>query len=199
MSMPDLQPVAAQLYELLEPLTGYEVQYDYALAKALQAWCLPYEEAFPLAQDPTIMVDIDRTPDKFVPWLGQFVGVLPRAGLTPEAARLRVRETDGWLRGTPGAIVGAAKQYLTGQKRVSLHERTTGAYRLSIITYEDETPDEAAVRSALEEQVPWGLKWTYDVMPGQTFRDLRDNYATFRTVRNTFPTFRDVRDNEAGV
>jgi hypothetical protein len=195
----ELQLVAQELYELVGPLQFAEPENAYAMAILIQAICLADEEPYYFSEDISALVDIDRTPTKALPWLGQFFGVPPKPDLDDPEQRDRIRETDGWNRGTRDSIIGAAKQYLTGAKRVSITERDTGAYHFRITTYTPDTPDEAAVAAAIDEATPGGLQYLYQVMPGQTFRDLRDGYATFRAARTAFPTFRGMRNNIPGA
>jgi hypothetical protein len=196
---PDLQPVAQELYALVAPLQFAEDQYDYALAKLIQALTLADEEPYYFSEDISALTDINRTPTKALPWLGQFFGLRPKPDLDDPEQRDRIRTTDGWNRGRVSAIVGAAQQYLTGAKQVSIHERDPDAYSYSVVTYADQTPDSEAVRMALLEAKPAGLNMTYAVMAGQTFHDLRDAQATFLAARTAYATFRDMRDVEPGA
>lgn len=92
------------------------------------------------------LLDLNRVPDKALPWLAQFIGVSIPGGLTPADQRIRIQNTDGWKRGTPAAIAGAPLPYLTGTKTVILRERDPAAspndpaYGLTVITRTSETP-----------------------------------------------------------
>jgi hypothetical protein len=194
MSSPDLQPVAQELYDLMEPLQFAEDQYDYAMAKLIQALTLGDEEPYYFSEDISALTDINRTPTKALPWLGQFFGIPPKPDLPDPEQRDRIRTTDGWNRGRVSAIIGAAQQYLTGAKQVSLHERSPDPYSYSVVTYTDQTPDPAAVQAALLEAKPAGLNMTHSVVSGQTFYDLRQAQPTFLAARTAYATFKDMRD-----
>lgn len=92
------------------------------------------------------LLDLNRVPNKALPWLGQFIGVQLPAGLTPADQRVRIQNTDGWKRGTPAAIAAAPLPYLGGTKTVILRERDPAAapndpaYGLTVITKRNETP-----------------------------------------------------------
>lgn len=145
------------------------------------------------------VLDIDRVPTVWIPWLGQFVGVHYRAGLADADQRLRVRETDGFRRGSPGAIKGAARQYLTGSGTVYLLERHGSPYRYTVTTLDSETPDPDAVLAALKEQKPGGLIMFHSVVTGGNFDTLRDTHVDFDTIEATFADFNEIRDNPGKV
>jgi hypothetical protein len=153
-----------------------------------------------------ILLDPDRCPPEALGYLGQFVGVDLRAGLSDSAQRERIKGTDGFKRGTPGAIVAAAQQYLTGNKTVILRERdpsvdpvNNGAYGFTVLTYTSETPDSAAVLAALKEQKPAGLLMTYSTVPGANYLFVRTTYGTYQDVKNAFLTYNGLRNNQPGT
>jgi len=104
----------------------------------------PPEEYVPWSN----LLNIDKTPYKALPWLGQLVGVSTPSPLTGESTidhevRIRslVRDTPGFRRGSPTAMRGAIQPYLTGTKTVILRERSGGAaYQLQVLTRRSETP-----------------------------------------------------------
>jgi hypothetical protein len=153
--------------------------------------------------------DPDTTPIWFLPHLAMKNGVrLIPNGLTEEQQRARVRSTDGLRRGTPDAIIGAARQYLSDpvNATVILLERTNPddpgdqPYHYTVITYTDETPDSDLVEAALLEQKPVGHilhylvigSWTYLVLAGdydeQDYDDLAGDYPTYADLRDNNPT-----------
>jgi hypothetical protein len=141
------------------------------------------------------LVDLDLAPEKALPWLAQFVGVQLQPGLDDAAQRARIRATDGFHRGTVSALVGAARQYLTGGKTVIVRERDGDAYTLTIVTYTAETPDSGLVLAALLDQKPGGLILNYVVETGQDWATLQANYATWADVIAHYPTWTDVLNN----
>lgn len=118
------------------------------------------------------LLDVDRAPSYALGYLGQFRGVTLDGNLDDASQRLRILETAGSKRGSPGAILGAARQYLTGNRNVILEERTPTAYSYRVSTYLGETPDPAAVEAALVAQKPAGLLLDYVVIEGVTIDDL---------------------------
>jgi hypothetical protein len=153
-----------------------------------------------------ILLDPDLCPTEALGYLAQFVGVDLRQGLSDAAQRERIKSTDGFKRGTPGAIVGAAKQYLTGNKTVILRERDPsidpangGAYGFTVLTYTSETPDSAAVLKALQDAKPAGLIMDYQVVPGANYVFIRTTYTTYQDVKNAFTTYSGLRNNVPGT
>jgi hypothetical protein len=196
--------VAARLYDALEPIQGSDPDTGYHLLIYTSGLALPMEEVSDLAETGpngevgwSIIVDINRVPDKALGWLAQFVGVKLNPDLDADDQRDRIRTTDGWNRGTPSAIAGAAAQYLTGPKYVVMRERYNPGvgpdpYHLQIWTVASQTPDPAATLNAIMAQKPAGLILHYSTMAGQDFQKLYTDQAHFQQVYTTYPTMQDV-------
>lgn len=147
------------------------------------------------------LLDVEHCPAPLLPWLAQWVGVDPAGlvGLDEQAQRDFVRDAASWRRGTPAALVGAGRPTLTGSQLVALRERDGGAYKLTVITYEAQTPDEAETRRRFLSQKPAGLVMTYRVDPGwsigemetaydsQDLSDLEAAYATLGALESNLP------------
>lgn len=129
---PPLGRVAQEVYDELEPLryaeTEPDVPYDHPLAKYVQTLCYADELVDTLARDTddgkpgwSIIVDIDRCPDEFLPWLAQLVGVVLDPTVDADANRERIRSVDGANRGTTGAVLAAAAQHLSLQPSYRRH------------------------------------------------------------------------------
>lgn len=119
------------------------------------------------------MLDPDRTAVWALPFLSQFVGIdtIP-AGFTEEQTRTLIRDAPGMRRGTPSTLRSAAERYLTGNRTVTILERSGGPYKLSVVTRTDETPDSDAVLAALLTQKPAGIDLTYTVADGQVWDEV---------------------------
>jgi hypothetical protein len=153
-----------------------------------------------------ILMDPDRCPPEALGYLAQFVGVTLNDGLSTTDQRARIKGTDGFKRGTRGALVAAAQQYLTGSKTVYVIERDAsvdpvygGAYGLTVFTFTPETPDSAAVLKALMEQKPAGIKLQYVVVTGTNYSLVRSTYADYTAVKATFATYNGLRNNVPGT
>ncbi len=86
------------------------------------------------------VMDVDRCPREWLPWMAQLAGVRIPPGLTEAEERDWVRRADGMRRGTPTAVKEAAAKVLRGTKSVLLVERHGSAYRFTVTTLADETP-----------------------------------------------------------
>jgi hypothetical protein len=96
-------------------------------------------------------------------------------------------------------MVAAAQPHLTDSKTVMLFERDTSAYHLSVRTLTDETPDEDKVLRALMSQKPAGIVLDYDTVSGQTYLQLRTDYATYTLVEADYETYLGVREDAPGT
>jgi hypothetical protein len=213
MAMPILQPAAQELYDKLEPFQYDEANHDYALAKFCSAVGSILEEIESYVRDGadgepgwSILLDINRAPLKGLAWLAQFVGVtlVPQLPTETQAqydarSRARILSTDGWRRGTPDSLRGAAAQWLTGTKTVIFRERWPDAYSLTVVTYTSQTPDQAKVLASLLEQKPAGLVLTYNVLAGQDYQSLYANHATYQNVFTSYATYQGLVTDQPGT
>ncbi len=78
------------------------------------------------------VLDIDRCPTDWLPWLGQFVGARLDPMKRDDVQRSTIEHPAGWARGTRGAILAAANRYLANGYTATLDERDTSPYHLTI-------------------------------------------------------------------
>lgn len=180
---------ADRLYAELHPLAYADEETGWALLHLCSAIGLPFELVEALARDAidpetgalvpgwSAVVDLDRCPVEWLPWLAQLVGstLLPReAGETEEAwaaaMRERVRAADGTHRGAASSMHAAARRRLVPLNPqvgayVIFNERVGGdAYRLAVRTLAAETPDPAGTLRDLMEQKPAGIVLDYQTV-----------------------------------
>jgi hypothetical protein len=144
---PVLERVGERVYDILEPLAHEDYYADWSLNYYCGALGSNYQEMAELVEDGpngepgwSIIVDLERIPDKGLDWLAQFVGEVFPEGISPADKRDRLRHATGWDRGTVAAIRAAARPWLTGTKTVIIEERDTSAYHFTVKTYRPETP-----------------------------------------------------------
>lgn len=195
MSAPVLETFASRLYASLAPLAGEDDANAWALAKfcaALGVMFQPIEDvSSDTAEGPgwSAVVDVDRAPDSWLPWLAQFVGVTVVPGSTPAEQRVRIKGTDGFSRGTPDALRAALAPTLTGSKTVYFRERDAGdAYRLEVVTVASQTPDAAASEAALRAQKPGGIVLAFRTTTGQDYEEIATQ-GTYADVRDLYPDY----------
>jgi hypothetical protein len=200
---PDLESFADNLYAGMEPLAWMDSAVGYALAHFCAALGSMFQAVEDVARDTpegpgwSAVLDLDRCPDAWLPWLAQFVGVTVIPGSTPEEQRARIASTDGFRRGTPAAIEGAAAATLTGNQTVTFRERDASAadppYTLEVTTLVGETPDPAATLAAIIAQKPGGIVLNYRTVTGQDWQGVQ--VKTWRQARTTYANWRNLRDN----
>lgn len=187
--------IASRVYDLLAPLTANDGATGFSLLVYASALSLPYEEVAELAETGdneeegwSSIVDIDRIPDKGLPWLAQLLGITLQSP-DPTIQRGEIRGTLGWNRGTVPALRTAAQLYLTGSKWFFLAERDSSPYHLTVITKTSETPDESKVLAALIAQKPAGLILDYYTLDGQTYQNLYENMDDYEVVFTTYADY----------
>jgi hypothetical protein len=141
------------------------------------------------------VLDVDRAPEEWLGWMAQFAGVRLQQGLDEVTQRARIKSTDGFRRGSPGAIVGAAQQYLTGDKTVYLVERHGSPYRLTVTTVAGETPDVASVVAAIKAQKPAGIVMGHTITTEIDYNALRDTHADYDEVADLYVNYNEVLAN----
>jgi hypothetical protein len=196
-----LSPLGERLRDRTQPLAPDDEDYEYAHAKLCEGMMLPFAQLAELVDPPDPLVpweplfNVDICPGWALPWLGQLVGVRVPSTMDPEDARIFIKELGAFARGSPGAIMAAAKFALTGSKTVFLRERDGGdAYRLEVVTIDSETPDPALVRQYVLLQKPAAIVlsarvvvgWDYQEMTteftGKKYSDVPTSYATYRNL-----------------
>lgn len=203
---PDVSPITEELYAALGPWARRDTESEsYRLLELCEAIGQLQQPVEDVARDTddgpgwSIIVDLDRAPAEWLPFLAQFNGSRAKPGLDAAAQRDLIRHADGIQRGTPSAMRNAPLPYLVTEAAapyIGFYERIEGsAYRLGVVTLTAETPDPAAVEAAIRAQKPGGIVLEYVVIDGFTFQAVRVSYATFQDVRDAFSTFQDLRDN----
>lgn len=154
------------LYDRLSPLTFADEQNGWALlylCGALARNHQPVREMVAPDEGPawSALLDPDRVPVAFLPWLAQVVGERVPDGETEAASRARIKTPQGTSRGKVASLVAAARRTLTGSQFVQVLERTSTAYTLTVVTLTAETPDAAQTNRDLQAAKPAGLILTH--------------------------------------
>jgi hypothetical protein len=176
--IPELDSYAEQIYEQMAPLAFADEENGWPLLHLCAANGSLYQPVEDLVRDQgdapgwSQLVDVDRCPDDFLPWLAQLPGVQLDYGATAESMRNRIRSTDGAKRGGANAFRGAASPHLTGERHVFVHERDGSPWRVTVVTRTSETPDPAAVLAALLAQKPAGIVLEYSTVDGEVWDEI---------------------------
>lgn len=114
----------------------------------------------------TSIADPNTTPEPWIPWTAQLLGVVIPPGLTSAESRELIVLHPAQNRGTLTALKRAIEATLTGKKVVHIIERPSGqAYHIQFTTVTGETPDEAASLRALLSEKPGGIVMVYKAEP----------------------------------
>lgn len=164
------------------------------------------------------ILDVQRAPTYALPWLGQLAGVRVDTTLPAAAQRTQIQAEQGFARGTVAAITRAAQQYLTGSQTVTVSERTTDAYHLSVSVYAAQVIGQtyqalaaaypsysaltaafaaydqyasagSALQAAVLAAVPAGLIATVQVLSGASYAVLTSSYSTYSALTAAFATY----------
>lgn len=111
------------------------------------------------------VLDINRCPTAALPWLGQFVGARVPSTLRDDQQRYMIEHSPGRQRGTVGAILAAANQYLLPGFSASITERDPDPYSLTITV-----PDAGVIGNATYRSL---------YLSTPTYADLYADYATY--------------------
>lgn len=208
-------PFGEALYDALFPITEFllngEVKTDEEFGWPLAHWCasigVMFDDLWRLVRDDpddgtpgwSKLLDVDRTPDSFLPWLSQFVGVDLTQGADADQWRDEIRNRVGEQRGRPARLIAAAREVLSDPLApVTLLEKEgviDPDYEFTMITYTDTTPDPAAVVARVTAVKPGGLLPNFEVFDGWTIGDWEDFYAG-RTIGDWEDEFATIGDWE---
>lgn len=200
MARPDVSPTAEDLYASLAAYTVGDEDQDWHLLKLCEAIATAFTEPVAeLVQEREgrvpwqVLFDPTLCPVEYLPYLAQFVGATLTDSMTEAEKRAAVALPEGWLRGTPAALLAAIKRTLTGAKTVHLDERYTGAaYQLRVRTLATETPSATATEAAILTQKPIGIVLTYAAITGQDWDDLVADHADWDAVVADYDTWAAV-------
>ena len=197
---PILESFADSLYDAVAPLAWLDYTVGFALAYYCGALGAMFQAVDSVARDTpegpgwSAVVDLERCPDAWLPWLGQFIGVTVPPGATPAEQRAWIAGTDGFKRGTPDAIRTAAGLHLTNSRTVFLTERFGGdAYALAVRTLTTETPDTAQTLADIIAAKPAGIVLDYATTPGPTYDIVKVTLATYTALRASAATYDEMR------
>ena len=189
---------AEDLYRDLAPLAKGDADQDFALQKFCESIAKPFEIVQTLVRDAdtgevgwSILLDPNRVPDEFLPWLRQLAGVKIILGESPAILRQRIKEAEGFDRGTPGSIM--ARAITLGMPNTLLQERYEGnAWRVRFLFVAEEfTEDKMA---ELVRLLPAGISWEHDFWSGTTYEMSELTAGTYAEAEATATTYGDTEE-----
>lgn len=206
MSAPVLTPPAQRLVDWAAPWLEEDAENDYAFTWVLSVVGDMFNDVEQVVRtDPDTgapgwarLFDPDNAPAFALPYTAQAAGQPydPNADADTQRPTLH---PDANKRGTPGTIKAAVGKVLTGTKRVVLVERVTTAYRHTVVTFTDETPDPDAVVAILANPLikPVGHWFTHEVADGWLIDDMETAYTgqTIGDLEGDYSTISDLEAN----
>ena len=136
--------------------------------------------------------DLDETPTPG--WLATILGADVPFGLTPDDVRAYLRDRAAWRRGTPAAMLAAARQaYPTGLIVFVERDGSPWATTLRIYSAEATSEDQARVLAAATVHKPVGIILTVELVAGASYLHLQGEAATYDALRALYPTYHEMR------
>lgn len=153
---------AADCYRALGPMEVQSPGILLALCDAIGEMYRPVEEAVRAldgfdAQTQTF--NIDRTPERLIPFVGQSAGVVVTPGLSADQKRQQVREGRAWHRGKLDQITADIQRTLTGSKKVRYV--VLSAWKIEVFTEPAETPHPALTESVARSSKPGAIVMSF--------------------------------------
>lgn len=207
---PDYTTLGLRLAERTEPLQPPHIdsQYGYAFGNLAEAMMRMYEDLASLV-DPEvdgeelspweILFNVDLCPEWALPWLAQCVGIRLPTGLTEEQSRNFIRELSFEKVGTHDYVVSMIKVLLTGTQTVYFRERDTGdAYKLEIVTINDQTPSPAQVQKILDsgQAIPAGILVNYRTVLSWDYQEMTTEGGKYLALPAKFTSYTKLTNNE---
>jgi hypothetical protein len=215
MARPTTTPFQERLYAALEPHTDQDELLGWPLLIYLGAIASMFDQIESYARDGdqgqpgwSIIVDPDRVPIEAIPWLALITGTTlqlqgKQAGESDteyvDRLRQQVADANNLKRGTIGSIIGAAKATLTGTQTVLYRERDGGAYNLTILTIDSETPDTTLTLNEIEKKTPAGLILDYAAVSSFIYLMVHTDYAAYTDLPSNYSTYDKLRKNAVGT
>jgi hypothetical protein len=209
---PNLGSMAEELYARLEPFHSWHYE-DKEVTDEELGWPLfiywgllvkvGWQEIDDLSRDSdagsgwSTIVDLERIPDKGLPYISQYTGVELPQTVTPAEARELIASPEGHRRGTPTAMRSAGLRTLTGAApTLILNEHVGGnAYRVGAVTFLAETPDPVATFTAMSLQKPWWILLTHEVVDAFGYTVIQLAFDDYGQVQAHYPDYEGLQTN----
>lgn len=169
---------AGRVLEALGP--GIADRAGDLLPDVVEAYCEPASSTDallePTPQGWPAVVDLATSPYPEV--IARATGTTVPVGLTPEQVRAYVTKRASWRRGTPGAMLAAARSVYP-EGLITLVERDGSAWRTTIRLYAGEATeaDRQRIIAAVSAHKPVGIVLSVERVTGATWAHLSEHHG----------------------
>lgn len=205
---PALTETGERLYNWLLPLFWTDEEHEWAGAVFCSALATMLDPGAAIVEPQqgkpgyAILLDPELCPEKWLPWLCQFVGVDVKLAeaLVKQNKAATVRE---WIkgpinlqRGSAKAMKEAALLTLTGAKTLYFYARWTGAaYIIKAASLTSQTPNPTETREALESMMPAWCVLQYETITGGSYATLEVAHGKYSEDESHHATYSDMETN----
>ena len=146
----------------------------------------------------SVLLDPDNCPTQYLPYCSQFNGTGVQPGTADADARSLIKSEAGFNRGTPSAIVTAAKRFLTGTQSCILLERTPDPYSIAVIVRPEQVIDLTKLTNAVLAVKPAGIVLAVIQTDGWVIFQMEASQATLSALEANFATITGLEGDQVG-
>jgi hypothetical protein len=203
--------IGDELYEMFFPLLeiyGDASGHLYAMCIGLGSMLQPIDDIVGDGDNDepgySLLLDLNRVPDTWLPWLAQWVGYFVSPLPTSDAERTewsgrerrRTVTNSAHRRGTIARMVEEVQEHLQDTKTVIIHQRDTSPHHMTLYYYTDELiTTHAALNAAAQAQKAKGLILLVVGISKSSWNTLVANQATWNVVKTKFGDWNEVVSN----
>ncbi|HEY6731909.1 MAG TPA: hypothetical protein VI039_12915 [Solirubrobacterales bacterium] len=199
---------ASELWELVYQRMGPFREDDhltgFQLREACECLCAPYQDVYDLIRERegmkgwTILFDPRLCPEKWLPYLAQFVGVQIQPQMTVAQIRAEIERPTAWRRGEPETIELVAQRgqdVAEGEEAwIRIRPRTPSAGHTYIRTLLNETPDPIRKEAELRAAIPAWELLDYEAIEGVSWADVEASWEGWGDLEESVPGWEAVAD-----
>lgn len=199
----------SELWELLYDSLGFHREDDpetgYQLRRLCEVALGPYQDIYDLLRERddmpapfALFLDPDKCPAKWLPYLAQYVGVVPTPEMSEAQLRAEIKEPTGWRRGQPEALRVATRRTLRSvageELMVIIRPRTPEVGHHYVRTLLSQTPEPQRTERVVRANLPAWEMLDYGAIEGVTYADIRAAFETYADLKAAFPTYKALRE-----
>ena len=138
--------------------------------------------------------DLDASPAP--QWLGAITGTPVPLGIAGDEARAFVRNRPTWRRGTPAALLAAARSAYT-RGHIELLERDGSPWRATLLVFGATDVELARILAAASTQKPVGIVLTAVAATGAAYQHFTTVHGSYAALGAELPTYDAMTAHQA--